>query len=49
MNMSELEKVIMGAAAAMVMIYLLGPSAIWRITKTFAEWALVILVLIWAS
>jgi hypothetical protein len=46
--MSELDKVIIGAAAAMVVIYLLGPSAIWRIAKTLAEWALVILVLIWA-
>jgi hypothetical protein len=46
--MSELDKVIVGAAAAMAVIYLLGPSAIWRITKTVAEWALVILVLIWA-
>ncbi len=46
--MSELVKVIIGAAAAMTVIYLLGPSAVWRITKTVAEWLLVILVLIWA-
>jgi hypothetical protein len=46
--MSELDKVIIGAAVAMALIYLLGPSAIWRITKTVAEWLLVILVLIWA-
>jgi hypothetical protein len=46
--MSELANLIIGSVAAMAVIYLLGPSAIWRITKTVAEWALVIVVLIWA-
>jgi hypothetical protein len=46
--MIELEKVMIGAAAAMTLIYLLGLAAIWRITKTVAEWALVIFVLLWA-
>ena len=46
--MSELDKVIIGAAVAMAIIYLIGPSAIWRITKAAAEWFLVILFLVWA-
>jgi hypothetical protein len=45
--MSEFDKLIFGAAAAMIVIYLVGPSAIWRITKRLGEWLLVILVLIW--
>jgi len=45
--MSELEKLTVGAAAAMVVIYLVGAAAIWRITKEAAEWFLIILVLIW--
>lgn len=46
--MSELDKVMVGVAAAMALLYLVGPSAVWRIVKTMAEWAVVILVLIWA-
>jgi hypothetical protein len=46
--MSELDKLGVGAAVAMVVIYLLGPSAIWRITKEAAEWLLVISVFTWA-
>jgi hypothetical protein len=46
--MSEFDKLILSAAAAMIAIYLVGPSAIWRITKAAAEWSLVILVIIWA-
>jgi hypothetical protein len=46
--MSELDKVIIGAAAAMAIIYLIGPPAIWRITRAAAEWLLVILFLVWA-
>lgn len=45
--MSELDKVILGATAAMVVIYLVGPAAIWWITKTVGECLLVTLVLIW--
>ncbi len=46
--MSELDKLIVGAAATMAIIYLIGPSAILGITKTVAECLLVIPVLIWA-
>ena len=45
--MSQVDGLIFGAAAAMVVIYLVGPSPIWRITKEAAEWFLIILVLIW--
>ncbi len=46
--MTALDQLIVGAAAAMIVVYLVGPAAIWRITKTVAELLLVILVLIWA-
>jgi hypothetical protein len=46
--MSELEKLLLWGAAAIAVIYLIGPSAIRRITKAVAEWLLIILVLIWA-
>jgi hypothetical protein len=46
--MSELDKLIVCAAATMAIIYLIGSSAIWEITKTVAECLLVIPVLIWA-
>jgi len=46
--MSELDKLIVGPAAAMAVIYLVGPAAVWRITKEAAEWFLIILVPIWA-
>jgi hypothetical protein len=46
--MSELDKLILSAAAATIIIYLVGPSAIWRITKPAAEWMLVISLIIWA-
>ncbi len=44
--MSEIDTLIFVTAAAMIVIYLIGP-AIWRITKTLGEWLLLILVLIW--
>jgi hypothetical protein len=46
--MSEMDKVMIGAAAAMAIIYLIGPTAIWRITRAAAEWLVVFLFLIWA-
>jgi hypothetical protein len=46
--MSELDKVMIGAVAATALLYLVGPSAVWRIIKTAGEWAVVILFLIWA-
>jgi len=46
--MTELDKLILSAAAAMIVIYLVGPSAVWRTIKTAAEWFVVILVIIWA-
>lgn len=46
--MNDIDNLLLGAAAAMIMIRLIGPSAIWRITTTVGEWLLVILVLIWA-
>jgi len=46
--MSELDKLIVGAAAVMAVIYLASPAAVWLITKEAAEWFLIILALIWA-
>jgi len=46
--MTDLDKLILSAAAAMIAIYLVGPSAVWRIMKAAAEWFVVILVIIWA-
>jgi hypothetical protein len=46
--MSELDKLIVGVAVAMIVIYLVGPAAVWRITKEAADWLLLILVLVWA-
>jgi hypothetical protein len=46
--MSELGKLLVGTAAAMVVIYLIGLAALWRITKEAVQWLLLILVLIWA-
>ena len=46
--MTEFDKLIVGAAGAVVVICLVGPATIWRITKTLGECLLVILVLIWA-
>lgn len=46
--MSELDKLIVGAAATIAITYLIGPSALWGITKAVGEGLLVILVLIWA-
>jgi len=46
--MTELDKLILSAAAAMIVIFLVGPSAVWRIVKTAAEWLVVILFIIWA-
>lgn len=45
--MSEFETMI-GAAIASFLFFLIGPSAIWRFTKTVAEVLLVVLVFIWA-
>ena len=45
--MTELEIMIV-AAIASFLFFLIGPAAIWRITKTVAEFLLVILVFIWA-
>lgn len=45
--MRELDHVMIGIAAAMALLYLTESSAVWRIIKTMAEWALVILVLLW--
>lgn len=46
--MSEFDKLVMGLAASALMFYIIGPAAIWRISKTMAELLLVILVFIWA-
>jgi hypothetical protein len=45
--MSEFEKLMLWGAIAIAMIYLIGPSAVRRITKAVAEWLAVVLVLIW--
>lgn len=45
--MTEPDNLIVGTAVAMIVIYLVGPSARLRITKAVAEWLLVILVLVW--
>lgn len=46
--MSEVDKLIIGAASAAAMLYLIGPAAVWRITKGATEFLLIILVFIWA-
>jgi membrane protein YdbS with pleckstrin-like domain len=46
--MNELERLLVGAAAVGAVIYFVGPSAMWRITKSLAACLLIILVLIWA-
>jgi len=46
--MNELDKLLVGTAVAVVIIYLVGPAALWGITKAAGEWLLVILALIWA-
>jgi hypothetical protein len=46
--MNDIDNLLLGAAAAMVMIYLIGPAAVWRIATAAGEWLLVILILIWA-
>jgi hypothetical protein len=43
--MSECEQLSICAAAAIALIYVIGPSAVWRITKAVGEWLAVILVL----
>ncbi len=40
------DELIIGAAAAMIVMYLVGRSAIWRILKSAAESLLIILALI---
>ena len=46
--MNELDKLIAVTAATITIIYLIGPAAVWRITKGVAEFLLIILVFIWA-
>ncbi len=46
--MSEFKRLIICAAAAIALIYLVGPSAVWRITKAVGEWLAFILLLIGA-
>jgi hypothetical protein len=43
--MSQSEQLIV-FAAAIALICLIGPSAVWRITKSLGEWVVVILVII---
>jgi hypothetical protein len=45
--MSELDKLILITAAAMIVLCLVGPSAVWRITKSLCEGLLIIAVLVW--
>ncbi|MGB6063160.1 MAG: hypothetical protein WBG50_00005 [Desulfomonilaceae bacterium] len=45
--MSEFQ-VMVGAAIASFLFFLIGPAAVWRITKGVAEFLLIILVFIWA-
>jgi|GEM_PF-2750958 len=45
--MIEIDKLIFVTAAAMIVIYLIGPAAVWRSTKTLGELLLVIFVLVW--
>ena len=45
--MSEPLDWLLGAAAVGFIIYLIGPAAVWNITKAAAEWLLLILVLAW--
>ncbi len=44
--MTELEKLLLWGAAAIAVVYLIGPAAVWWVTKAVAEWLVVILVLI---
>jgi hypothetical protein len=44
--MTEHETLMLWGAAAIALIYLMGPSAVWRIAKSMGEWLVVILVLI---
>jgi hypothetical protein len=46
--MTEHETLMLWGAAAIALVCLLGPSAVWRIAKAAGEWLLVILVLIWS-
>ena len=45
--MSEPFNWLLGAAAIGLAIYLIGPAALWDITKAAAEWLLLIAVLLW--
>ncbi len=45
--MTELEKLFLYVAAAIAVIHLIGPSAVWEITKAIGQWLVVLLVLIW--
>ncbi len=42
--MSELDKLVIVGAAIMTLTYLIGPAAVWGITRTLAELLLVILI-----
>ncbi len=44
--MTELEKLLLSVAAAIAVIHLIGPSAVWRIAKSLGECLVVILLLI---
>ncbi len=44
--MNQSEQLMVCAAAVTALIYLIGPSAVWRIAKFVGEWLVVILVLI---
>ena len=44
--MSQPEQLIICAAAVIALIWLIGPSAVWRIITSLGEWLVVILLLI---
>ncbi len=44
--MNQSEQLIVCAAAVIALIYLIGPSAVWRIAKSLGECLVVILLLI---
>ncbi len=45
--MTELEKLLLCVAAAITAIHLIGPPAVWEMTKAIGQWLVVLLVLIW--
>ncbi len=46
--MPGFDKLMIGIAVSALILYFIGPTAAWQITKGAAEWLLVLLVLIWA-